>query len=224
MLKIKNFSFNPFSERTILMWDESLECVVVDPGCYDEAELGSLVSEIEKENLKPQAIWLTHGHFDHIYGVKAIADKYSLPILMHFDDRAIMKNNLDMAERFGLALPNIDFETIEIEDEQLIGFGNSKFKVITTPGHTPGCVCFYNEEAKVLISGDTLFAGSIGRTDHMGGDYDKLIVSIMDKLMGIDTDVIIIPGHGPTSNIGKERTHNPFLQPFNEPEDTMMDI
>ena len=90
--------------------------------------------------------------------------------------------------------------------------------MITTPGHTPGGVCFYDKADKVVFTGDTLFAGSIGRTDHPGGDYDKLIVSLMDKLMGIPGDVTVFPGHGHNTMISDERTHNPFLQPFNEPD------
>ena len=93
------------------------------------------------------------------------------------------------------------------------------FKVITTPGHTPGCVCYYCEADKVLLSGDTLFAGSIGRTDHLGGDYDREIISVMDKLMGLPGDVDVLPGHGHRTTIANERTQNPFLQPFNEPEE-----
>ena len=99
-----------------------------------------------------------------------------------------------------------------------IAFGNTKFSVIETPGHTFGGVCYYCKEEKLLVSGDTLFAGAIGRTDSQWGDYDKLIVAIMEKLMGLDGDVEVIPGHGPVTNIGYERTHNPFLQPFNEPD------
>ena len=97
------------------------------------------------------------------------------------------------------------------------------FKVIATPGHTPGCVCFYNEEAGILLSGDTLFAGAIGRTDLLGGDYDKEISSIMDRLIGLPGDVDVLPGHGPRSSIAEERTGNPFLQPFNEPWENEID-
>ncbi len=98
------------------------------------------------------------------------------------------------------------------------------FQVITTPGHTPGGVSFYSEEERILLTGDTLFAGSIGRTDLPGGEYDDLIVSIMDKLMGLDGDVEILPGHGGVSDIASERTHNPFLQPFNEPDDPDLSV
>ena len=96
-------------------------------------------------------------------------------------------------------------------------FGNIELQVIATPGHTPGGVCWYGEKDGVLFSGDTLFAGAIGRTDNAWGDYDKMIVAIMDKLMGLDGHVSVLPGHGPESSIAYERTHNPFLQPFNEP-------
>lgn len=224
MLQVRYFSFNPFEERTILLWDSSLDAVIVDPGCCGDAEFGRLEGEICKEKLRLKAIWLTHGHIDHIYGVKAVADRYSVPVFMHPQDKAILGANCEMAERFGFASPDVSFHTEDLEDGQILNLGESGFKVITTPGHTPGSVCFYNEEAKLLLSGDTLFAGSIGRTDLLGGDYDKLIVSIMDKIMGLDADVDFLPGHGPVGNLGRERTHNPFLQPFNEPEDTITEL
>ena len=99
----------------------------------------------------------------------------------------------------------------------MLGFGKASFRVIETPGHSEGGVCFYDEADKLLLTGDTLFAGAIGRSDMPGGDYDKLIVSIMDKLMGLPGDVEVLPGHGGRSDIATERTSNPFLQPFNEP-------
>ena len=121
----------------------------------------------------------------------------------------------------------MSFETRELVEGQTLRFAQDdkvSFKVIATPGHTPGCVCFYSEQAKVLFSGDTLFAGSIGRTDVDGGDYDKEIVSIMEKLMELPGDVEVYPGHGPATSIAVERTSNPFLQPFNEPWESEPDI
>lgn len=219
MLQVKCFSFNPFAERCVLLWDESQEAVVVDPGCYDAGELDELEAALSSQKLCLKAIWLTHGHFDHIYGVKALAAKYQVPVYMHHDDKLILENNLLTASHAGLVAPDIAFGTEDLAEGQVLGFGNTRFSVILTPGHTPGGVCFYDEPDKLLLCGDSLFCGSIGRTDLPGGDYDKLIVSIMDSLMGLPGDVDVIPGHGPVTNIGKERTHNPFLQPFNEPEE-----
>ena len=121
----------------------------------------------------------------------------------------------------------MSFVTKELVDGQILRFAQddkASFKVIATPGHTPGCVCFYCEAAKTLFSGDTLFAGSIGRTDLEGGDYDKEIVSVMEKLMVLPGDVEVYPGHGPATSIAEERTTNPFLQPFNEPWENDTDL
>lgn len=217
MLKIHTFQFNSFQECCALAWDQTGEAIIIDPGFYNESEASELYNKIEKENLSPKMILLTHGHFDHVFGAKECAEKFNIPILMHEEDRVILENNHLIAPLFGLQSPICDFSTTPINDGEILSFGNTSFKVITTPGHSPGGVCYYFEEEKVLFSGDTLFAGSIGRTDNLLGDYDKLIVSIMDKLMGLDSDTGVVPGHGPTTNIGHERTHNPFLQPFNEP-------
>lgn len=221
MLKILTFQFNPFSENCSLAYDETGDAVIIDPGFYNEKEASALYSKIAEKGLKPKMILLTHGHFDHIFGVKECADKYGIPVYMNQEDNYVIQHNF--SSRFGLKEPDSSFTTEPIEDEQIIHFGNTEFKVITTPGHTSGGVCFYDEKDKALFSGDTLFAGAIGRTDHPTGDYDKLIVSVMDKLMGLPGDVIVFPGHGPHTTISDERTHNPFLQPFNEPDSEMID-
>lgn len=223
MLQIKSFSFNAFQERTILMWDETHEGVVVDPGCCDDAEYQALADEISREGIVLKAVWLTHGHLDHVYGASRIAGEHGTPVLMNPLDREVLAYNDRMAQAFGMQAPGPMPGTIDINDGDILTFGNCSFKVLATPGHTPGSVTFHDEAEKLLISGDTLFAGSIGRTDLPGGNYDKLIVSLMDGIMGLDGDTDVIPGHGPVTNIGRERTHNPFLQPFNEREELFPD-
>ena len=124
------------------------------------------------------------------------------------------------AEAAGLKMPDTGFRTTPLSDGQaLTVLKGSPFTAIATPGHTEGGFCFYDETDKVLFSGDTLFAGTIGRTDLFGGEYDKLIVSVMDRLMSLPGDVDVLPGHGTWTTVGNERTGNPFLQPFNEPEE-----
>lgn len=214
MLNIKTFSFNPFAERCSLVWDDRLETVIVDPGCYDSSEVRALKDFVEEKHLTVKAIWLTHGHFDHIFGVASFP---GVPVYMHPADKALLAMDGSLAEAIGLDAPDTSFTTTDISDGETLSFGETEFKVIATPGHTPGGVCFYDEKDKVLFSGDTLFAGSIGRSDLPLGDYDSLIVSLMETLMGLPGDVTVIPGHGPSTDIATERTHNPFLQPFNEP-------
>lgn len=221
MLKVLTFQFNPFGENCSLAWDETGEGVIIDPGFYDVAEAQNLYMKIEEKGVKPKMILLTHGHFDHIFGVKECSEKFGIPVYMNDNDKSVVTNGL--SQKFDLKIPDTSFSTLPLEDGQAIKFGNTEFKVITTPGHTPGGVCFYGEADKVLFSGDTLFAGCIGRTDLVEGDYDKIIVSIMEKLMGLPGDVTVFPGHGRQTGIAEERTHNPFLQPFNEPDPENLD-
>lgn len=221
LLNIKTFVFNSFRENCYVLWDAVGNCVIVDPGCYWPEEFARLKELVEAEGLTPKAVWLTHGHFDHVHGVLKVVREYSVPVLMSSEDKVVLDNNQAAVGAFGLTAPDSsDIKTVDIRDGEILDtLQGAPFKVITTPGHTPGGVCYYDETDKVLISGDTLFAGTIGRTDHLGGDYDRLIISVMDKLMGLPGDVDVLPGHGHRTTIADERTHNPFLQPFNEPEE-----
>ena len=215
MPNIRSFTFNYLEEKTYLVWDESLEAVLIDPGCYRPSEAPELSRFIEENKLKLKAIWLTHGHFDHICGVASFP---GVPVYMHPADKPVLAISGDMATGLRLRAPDTSFSTVDISDGDELRVGKTAFKVIATPGHTPGGVCFYDEKDGLMFSGDTLFAGTIGRTDFPLGDYDVLIVSLMEKIMGLPGDVEVYPGHGPSTDIATERTHNPFLQPFNEPD------
>jgi glyoxylase-like metal-dependent hydrolase (beta-lactamase superfamily II) len=217
MIHIEYFTVNAFMERCSIVWDEQGNCAFIDPGFENAQELAEATSLIQKKGLKPVCILLTHGHFDHVLGAASIAAEYgNLPIYMHPADKVTLENNSYFSKVFGVRMPDA-FTTSDISEGNVVEVGSLRFEVIETPGHTPGGVCYLERNEKVLFSGDTLFAGSIGRTDHPGGDYDALMKGIFEKLMELDGDIKVIPGHGPESEIAQERTTNPFLQPFNEP-------
>lgn len=220
MITIKVLETNPFRENCWIVSDESGSCAIVDPGCMTDEEKQAVVDEITKSCLKPEAILLTHGHFDHIYGVSFMSGKYGIPVYMSPKEKDMLARMELLTGRFRMPAPETGFQTTDISESSRIRIGSMEFEVIETPGHTEGGVCFYDREDKILFSGDTLFAGAIGRTDSEWGDYDKLIVGIMDKVMGLDGDVQVLPGHGQSTDIGWERTHNPFLEPFNEKRET----
>ena len=223
MMHIEYFTFNAFQTRCSVVWDDDKFCALIDPGCESAEETEALADFIISRGLKPVCIMLTHGHFDHIYGVSALSEKFGgLPVYMHKDEKNTMsETNPYVCGMYGLPLPEVSFvegpafkETIEGD---VIEVGSLKFQVLETPGHSRGGLCFYEPSVQVLFSGDTLFAGAIGRTDQPGGDYDQLMKSIFEKLMTLEGPVKVIPGHGPSSDIATERMTNPFLQPFNEP-------
>jgi glyoxylase-like metal-dependent hydrolase (beta-lactamase superfamily II) len=241
MIHIQDFTFNSFQTRCSVVWDDSLSCAIVDPGCSSDAEISELTSFISSRGLKPVCIMLTHGHFDHVLGVADLVSSYdNLPVYMHPADKATLAGNEYFTKWFGAPLP-ASFETVDICEAcsaegctdgssecctdgpdgpkciSVIEVGGLRFNVIETPGHTPGGVSFYEPAEKVLFSGDSLFAGAIGRTDHPGGDYEMLMKSILGKLVTLEGSVSVIPGHGPCTDIAREGMTNPFLLPFNEP-------
>ena len=198
MLKVKNLYFNSFQECCSIIWDSTLEAIIIDPGFYTEQEKQELYGFIDGNGLKPVKILLTHAHFDHVYGVSECAAVYGIPVLMSPEDRVILDNNGTFCDMFGMKTPDGNFPTEDIADGDVITFGNGvRIKVLETPGHTPGGVCYLLDEEKILFSGDTLFAGAIGRTDNRWGDYDALMKGIFEKLMVLDGDITVIPGHGP---------------------------
>ena len=220
MIHYEQFIFNALQTRCTVIWDEKGSCAIFDPGYGQDAEKEELVAFIQAKNLKPAAIILTHGHFDHIYGLADLASTYGLPIYMDMKETYSFEHtNPYVCGNYGLPLPQLPgIEAfVGTKEGDIIEAGDLRFEVIETPGHSVGGLCFLERNGKLLVSGDTLFAGAIGRTDHPGGDYDILMQSIFTKLLHLDGDITVIPGHGPCTDIATERMTNPFLMPFNEP-------
>ena len=203
----------------MVVWKDSGRCIIVDPGFYSDEEESEFFGFLKDEGLTPEAVLLTHGHMDHIWGVKAVQDRYGIPVWLNSRDSDVIRTTGRNAMALGFKAPDYGFSFNSAEDGMTIEAAGMEFTVITTPGHTMGGVCYLEKAEKVMFTGDTLFAGTIGRTDFMESSYDDEIRSIMEKLIWLNPDIEIFPGHGRSSTIGAERTGNPFLEPFNEREE-----
>jgi hydroxyacylglutathione hydrolase len=211
-MEIQSFVFNPVQENTYVIWDETGECAIVDAGCFNQKEFEKLDSFIKSNDLKPVKLINTHGHFDHIFGIEQCRTGYNLKWEAHYGDNSWIEGAKEKAAMFGIPIQPVNLPEIELNDGDLVRFGNIILKVIYVPGHSVGSICFYDEESKILITGDVLFNGSIGRSDLPGGNYETLIEGIKSKLMILPSDVDVFPGHGPATTIGDENVRNPFLQ------------
>ena len=211
MLKIKSFTFNPYQENTYLIFDDSKEAVVIDPGNYEAYENELISKFIDENKLQLKKIILTHCHLDHCLGNKYLNQKYGAELLIPFDERDLYKNVENIATLFGFANYSHLDENEYLKEKDKIEFGNIKLDVLFLPGHSPGHLAFYFKNDNLCFSGDVLFYNSIGRTDLPGGDHDTLINSIKNKLFLLNPNTIIYPGHGQKTILKNEMKDNPFL-------------
>ncbi|WP_266203127.1 MBL fold metallo-hydrolase [Pontibacter kalidii] len=211
-MKVTCLTFNPFQENTYLLHDDTKECVVVDPGCYERREQEQLKKYIEDNGLKVVRLLNTHCHIDHVLGNKFVADTYNVGLEIHPEDEQVLRAVPTYASNYGFPLYAEQLPASYLKEGESITFGNTELEVLFAPGHAPGHVVFYNKADKTVIGGDVLFQGSIGRTDLPGGDFDTLIQSIKTKLFTLPDEVTVYPGHGPETSIGYEKKYNPFLR------------
>ncbi|MCE6991635.1 MBL fold metallo-hydrolase [Dyadobacter sp. CY323] len=212
MVQVQSFVFNPFSENTYLLFDETKEAIIIDPGCHDRSELAELSNFIEVNALKPVQIVNTHAHIDHVLGIAALKRKYNIPFALHKSDEPLLKAVKTYASNYGFSQfdePEIDSYLVEGET---VKFGNTELKIIFVPGHAPGHVAFVSEAAKFVIGGDVLFRMSIGRTDLPGGDHQTLLSSIQTQLFTLPDDYKVYAGHMEPTTIGFEKKNNPFFK------------
>lgn len=213
MIKVKTFYVNQLRECCYLVYDQTGECVIVDAGIETPAEQQRIKKFIEENNLKPVKLLCTHGHFDHIMGNAFVTREWNIPTYIHPEDKGQMERAQQYCQMFGYNIEQPPLDTKDLNDGDVIKFGDSQLDVIYTPGHTRGGVCFYSAPDKVILTGDSLFAGSIGRTDLPGGDYDALMDSLHNKVCKVvDKDSVVYPGHGPETTIIHELNTNPFLR------------
>lgn len=211
MAKIAIFVLNPFQENTYIIYDETKECIIVDAGCYTKDEQNAIVSFIEKNNLTLKLIVSTHGHVDHILGNAFIKSKYKVDIAACPEDSQLIQSASTHAIMYGFTIDDVPPIDINLNHDDIVQFGDTTLRVIHTPGHSQGGICLLSEEDNFLLSGDTLFQGSIGRTDLPGGNYEQLIESIESQLLTLNSNTKVYPGHGDPTSIGWEIENNPFL-------------
>ena len=212
MLKVHKHTFNPFQENTYIIEDETKECVIIDPGCSNDKERNQLLQTIQAHGLKPVKLLNTHCHIDHFPGNKFVCDTYNLLPEFHETELQVMYAALDYQTLFGFKLEASPEPVNYLKDGDEVKFGSTILKVLFVPGHSPGHIAFYNEAEKIIVSGDVLFQGSVGRYDLPGASGKVLFETIITKLMTLPDDVKVYSGHGPETFIGIERRNNPFLQ------------
>jgi len=208
----KTFTVNPFSMNCYLYWDEKTkEGVIIDPGVYEDFEKDDILNYIKVNGITIKLILNTHGHIDHIMGNDWAKNIFKVPLFMHKDDMPLIDKSMDQSAMFGINFPVPPNPDKFIDESDEIRVADSVLKIIHTPGHSPGSVCFVDEKEKLIFGGDTVFAGSIGRTDLWMGDLDVLLDSIHNKIFKYPDDYIIYPGHMEETTIGEEKANNPFL-------------
>jgi glyoxylase-like metal-dependent hydrolase (beta-lactamase superfamily II) len=212
MLYIQSFTFNAFAENTYVVYDDTKTCAIVDPGCYEQQEQETLSAFIEAHTLRVIHLINTHAHIDHIVGNQYVQATYNVHLALHQQEVPILQAATQHAPSYGFtAYRPVEAEKL-LTTSDTIQVGDMTLSILHVPGHSPGHIALYNMQAKVCLSGDILFRGSIGRTDLPGGDHALLSQSIHQQLFPLGDAVIIYPGHGPTTTIGEEKRNNPFCQ------------
>jgi glyoxylase-like metal-dependent hydrolase (beta-lactamase superfamily II) len=210
-MEIYRLVFNPIDVNTYILADKSGDCAIIDCGCYDKDEFAELTDLIEEKKFKPVLLLNTHCHLDHIFGNRFMLDKYNLGTFYHREDERNRENSVNHAIMFGLSMEIPPVPAGFLEDLQTISFGTTELLVLHVPGHSRGSLAFYSRDDKTVFTGDALFAGSIGRTDLPGGNYETLINSIGEKLFSLPTETVVYPGHGSETSIGNEIKSNPYF-------------
>ena len=212
-MEYRIFVNNMWREKSIVLYDETGDAAVIDCGCVSMEEEDRLRSFLSRKGLKQVVLLNTHLHPDHVFGNRFMKEEYGLETQASKDDEFLIDHAVEYAAMLGMSdvtpPPRIGKY---LKDGDSVSFGNSVLQVIAIPGHSPGGLCYYAAADRLLISGDVLFAGSVGRADLPGGDERKLIQGIKDRLLVLSDDVCVIPGHGSMTTIGEERRYNPFLR------------
>lgn len=210
MLQVHTLTFNPFEENTYVVFDESREAAIIDPGCCDADEQEKLTRLIVDEKLTVKLLLNTHCHIDHVLGNYFVKTRYNVPFWMHAEDLPVLRAVKSYASNYGFPGYQEVLPDHLLTEGEKVQIGNSELSILFLPGHSPGHIGFYSSAQKILLAGDVLFYRSIGRTDLPGGNMETLMSSIQQKLFALPDEVVVFPGHGPTTTLGEEKVSNPF--------------
>lgn len=213
-MNVKIFEFNPISENTYIAYDETKECVIIDPGCFFPDEKALLLNFILDNDLVVKHLLNTHLHFDHVFGNNFIYEQFQLETEANKGDEFLLEQLPTQLQMFGFKNESTQIPRIGkyLNENDVVTFGNQRFIVLEIPGHSPGSIVFYNQDAGCAFVGDVLFRGSVGRTDLAGGSHEELIDGIKTKLLKLPKETVIYSGHGPLTTIGEEIKSNFYLQ------------
>jgi hydroxyacylglutathione hydrolase len=202
---------NPFEENTYVLFDGSGECVIIDPGCYTQGEQKWLTQFISSRKLTPVRCLLTHAHLDHVFGCAFVHHTYGLLPELHRGELMVYDYAPISAQKYGVPMEALPAPDRFLLPDTTLTFGNSTLQLLFVPGHSPAHLCFYVASDDFVIAGDTLFAGSIGRTDLPGGNHNALITNIKTQLFTLPDKTVVYSGHGGSTTIGREKQYNPFF-------------
>ena len=212
-MNVKQFTFNHFQVNCYLLWDETTKCcAIVDPGAEASYEDAQLTQYIKEKGLTPVRVLLTHAHVDHIAGLRQVCERYQLPVTMHPEGEHLLKQAEAYGAVMGFEVSQMgDLKTIPITDDEVVKVGEEEVECRFVPGHCPGSMAYVLHNENMVLTGDALFRGSIGRTDLPGGNYDLLLEKLHTRVLTLDDDYEVLPGHGDLSTIGEEKMYNGFL-------------
>ena len=212
-MKIKTFEFNMFPVNCYVIWDDTKEAAIIDPGCFYDEEERKLKDFIIDKGLTVKHLLNTHLHLDHIFGNPFVLQEFGLSAEAHQADEFWIEEAPKQSRMFGFQLKEAPVPLGKyLHDGDLIQFGNTTLEAIHVPGHSPGSLVYYSKADSCLFSGDVLFQGSIGRADLAGGNFDELIDNICSRLFVLPNDTVVYPGHGAPTTIGAEKADNPFFR------------
>ncbi len=212
-LRIERFVFNEFDQNTYVIYDDEIkEAIIIDPGNSNAFEDDELERFIRERNLKLTKILNTHGHIDHLFGISFLKEHFNPAFYFPSPDLPLLLNVRAQAEMIGIQAPKVVQPDFDLYQLNFLKLNNYEIEIIKTPGHSPGGTSFLIKDLRVLFTGDTLFFESIGRTDLWGGSFDQLLESIRTRILTLDEDIEILPGHGPSTTIDHEKKYNPFLK------------